>query len=276
MRRLMLTVVFIVAVSGYAAAQEEVSMSTCAVCHEDVASAFAASVHGAAMAARSTEVLESSCVSCHGPAAEHVDDPSSENIRRVPDVDSCASCHSGSLASLSSTTASHARFDVECLDCHGSGHEASDAPHLLRKRAADLCSSCHQIEAAAFRQPFAHRDGTRSFSCLNCHSIHGLGSEHQSFLRGPSAACVSCHTEKEGPFVFSHPPRELDGCITCHEPHGSPNPRQLRRRHVRSLCLECHADVPAFHDVSRPRYQKCQSCHAAVHGSNRDPRLIEE
>jgi len=34
--------------------------------------------------------------------------------------------------------------------------------------------------------------------------------------------------------------------------------------------------VPSFHDVSRPRYQSCQNCHAAVHGSNRDPRLFEE
>ena len=42
------------------------------------------------------------------------------------------------------------------------------------------------------------------------------------------------------------------------------------------LCLECHSDVPSFHDVSRPRYQNCQNCHAAVHGSNRDPRLFEE
>jgi len=59
-------------------------------------------------------------------------------------------------------------------------------------------------------------------------------------------------------------------------PHGSPNPRMLTRRDVSLLCLECHVDVPAFHDISRPRYKNCQNCHTAVHGSNRDPLLFEE
>ena len=50
----------------------------------------------------------------------------------------------------------------------------------------------------------------------------------------------------------------------------------LTRRSVTLLCLECHANTPAFHDISSPRFRFCQNCHAAVHGSNRDPRLIEE
>jgi len=93
---------------------------------------------------------------------------------------------------------------------------------------------------------------------------------------GSGGVCLDCHAEKTGPFVYPHPPQQVNGCINCHVPHGSPNPKLLTRHRVAALCLECHTDVPSFHDVSRPRYQSCQNCHAAVHGSNRDPRLMKE
>jgi predicted CXXCH cytochrome family protein len=106
--------------------------------------------------------------------------------------------------------------------------------------------------------------------------VHGDTRVGRLNLLSGGGACVDCHSEKEGPFIFPHPPVDRPGCISCHAPHGSTNPRLLTRRSISHLCLECHTDVPAFHDLGRTRYQDCQTCHAAVHGSNRDPRLIEE
>jgi predicted CXXCH cytochrome family protein len=69
---------------------------------------------------------------------------------------------------------------------------------------------------------------------------------------------------------------EVDGCVTCHRPHGSPYPKLLTRADVSQICLECHADTPSFHDLSQPKYRNCQTCHAAIHGSQRDRALFKE
>ena len=246
--------VIVLPVFGQAAdASAPVPLETCAVCHDEVAAAFQTGPHGRAMAKVSADLLARSCATCHGPAAAHVDDPSTENIHRRPPVAACVSCHADRAGGMELATPAHPRNGVECLDCHGPGHADTGVPHQLLAQPRALCGSCHQDKAAAFAQPYAHRE-----------------------VAGNGGVCIDCHTEKAGPFVYPHPPREVDGCVTCHEPHGSVNPRQLKRYRVANLCLECHADAPAFHDQSLARFQMCQSCHAAVHGSNRDPRLISE
>lgn len=274
--RWILATAMIAVCCSMAVADEELTMETCAICHEDEAAAFAASPHGAAMARVDVGVLENSCVSCHGATAEHIDDPSTENVNRLPAADACVACHSSSRSAMEISAPAHNRFGVACVDCHTAGHSDLGTEHLLADEPFTLCASCHQSVAGEFKMPFAHRDGTRDFSCTNCHSMHGRNRQGRLALLSKSAACVDCHTEKTGPFIFPHPPRDLDGCVACHDPHGSTNPRQLRRRNVAQLCLECHAGAPAFHDLSRTRYQACQTCHVAVHGSNRDPSLLEE
>lgn len=257
--------------------EADLSLETCAMCHDEVASAFQAGPHGRAMAAASPKILARSCVTCHRPSPEHVDDPSPENVHRTPPVGACASCHQDRAGGMELATPGHPRNGVSCLDCHASGHNDPGTPHMLRAAPSSLCAGCHQLEAARFQQPYAHREGaSRSFSCLECHSIHGGGETGRTALLGNGGVCIRCHTEKAGPFIYPHPPREVDGCVTCHDPHGSQNPRQLRRRSVADLCLECHPGIGAFHDLSQARYRACQTCHTAVHGSNRDPRLLGE
>jgi len=254
-----------------------VPLETCAVCHDEVAAAFQSGPHGRAMARVSADLLARSCATCHGPAAAHVDDPSPENINRHPAVSACVSCHADRAGGMELATPGHPRNNVACLDCHASGHAETRTPHMLREQPRKLCAGCHQVEAAAFAQPFAHREGAgKPFSCITCHDVHGERRRGRLALAGNGGVCIDCHTAKAGPFVYPHPPREVDGCVTCHEPHGSMNPRQLKRRNIANLCLECHADVPAFHDLTQARYRACQTCHAAIHGSNRDPRLISE
>ncbi len=94
--------------------------------------------------------------------------------------------------------------------------------------------------------------------------------------------CLDCHTDKAGPFVYPHAPREVgprtlgNGCLSCHVQHGTPNPRLLTRRDIRSICLECHTNLPAFHDQTRARFRNCITCHIAIHGSNHDVRFFDD
>lgn len=259
----------------------------CGACHEQ-AETFAAGAHGRAMARRDAatggDLLERSCTACHGDASQHVEEASAETIERVPGADACLSCHPAKGGQMALATPAHQRFGVSCLDCHDEGHATFDDGEvdghgevMLKDAPFDLCASCHRTQAAASHRPFAHREGVdRPFSCTECHAVHGTGRTGRLAAFGDGGVCVDCHTEKAGPFVYPHPPRGVDGCVACHQPHGSTNPRMLTRRTVSSLCLECHAEVPAFHDLTQARFRACQSCHFAVHGSNRDSRLFDE
>ena len=264
------------AVASVATAQEPVSMEDCAMCHEDEAAAFAAGPHARAMAKVDSAVLDRSCVGCHGSATAHIDDPTTENINRQPAAGACLSCHPGRESMTDISASAHVRNGVACLDCHGTGHTELKTDSMLNSAPHKLCAECHLSESGAFQMPYAHRDGTRPFECTNCHSMHGNNRQGRLAMMDSRGVCLDCHTEKAGPFVYPHAPQQINGCINCHMPHGSPNPKQLARHRVMALCLECHSDVPSFHDVSRPRYQSCQNCHTAIHGSNRDPRLMKE
>jgi DmsE family decaheme c-type cytochrome len=278
-RRATLIGLAFVAMAGFSARAQEkpYTLEDCAACHEDVTQSFAKTAHGAAMAARSPEVLASACGACHAPSPAHVEEPSAENVRRVPESSACLTCHGDRLGSLALATPGHERTGVRCDDCHAAGHVApAPAEPLLAAAPRELCASCHRAEAAAFRLPYAHREGAGPMDCTACHDVHGLSSKGHLAQAKDGGVCLDCHTEKSGPFVFPHPPGRLDACLSCHTPHGSANPRLLVRRQAADLCLECHTRVPSFHNLSRPRYRNCLNCHTAVHGSNRNPVLFDE
>ncbi len=258
------------------ATKEPVPMDTCAMCHPDVVDSFAKGPHGRAMAARSKATLERACETCHGPAAAHVDNPTTKNINIHPKPAACLTCHSQQSGFMSLTTPAHIRKGVECLDCHVPGHKKPPAEPLLAAEPRVLCAKCHRREAAEFNLPFAHREGSKPFECTDCHSLHGTSHRGSLLQAGNGGSCIGCHTEKAGPFIYPHPPREVNGCLDCHQPHGSVNPNLLIRHRVSDLCLECHTNVPSFHDLTKKRYRNCQTCHVAVHGSNSDPRLFED
>lgn len=249
------------------------TMADCADCHEDEAASFAASAHGGLMP---SETLQVSCVACHGPATDHVEDPDSSNITREPGSDSCQSCHGTVESRLSLQTPRHARAGIGCLDCHATGHSPGHREGLLRLESSELCGECHQAETTAMTLPFAHRSGSRPFACTDCHGLHSGAPGTSTLALGRSGSCGDCHLEQVGPHVYEHDAQRIDGCVTCHTPHGSTNRRMLVRSRPLELCLECHSDVPAFHDLSRARYQDCTSCHFAIHGSSRDPNLIQD
>jgi DmsE family decaheme c-type cytochrome len=267
-----------VAVGQEVAGETVESMETCADCHEDEAAAFVAGPHGRLMARQSPATLDASCATCHRGVELHLEEFTVESIERLPSPEACLDCHPQSGAALALSTPAHARHGVACLDCHASGHAEVPAEPLLQALPGTLCGGCHADEKNAFERPFAHREGNHSpLACTTCHSAHDAAAGRLHLLQS-GGPCISCHSDKAGPFIFPHAPREVDGCVTCHEPHGSQNPRQLTRRTSLSLCLECHGDVPArsFHDFTQARFRNCQNCHRAVHGSNSDPHLLDD
>lgn len=272
--------ILILAAGGAAvrAQDEETGREFCAACHDETVEAFTAGDHGRAMAAESPETLERSCATCHGPVETHLEEFTAESIERWPKPAACLECHQNAEGALRKATPGHPRNAVACLDCHEPGHAAPAAEPLLLGEPRSLCGGCHADVKARFSQPFVHREGRDTFECTTCHAVHGGGEAGRLTFLQNGGVCVKCHSDKAGPFVFPHPPREVDGCVECHEPHGSSNPRQLVRRTVFNLCLECHADVPvrSFHDFTQARFRRCQTCHRAVHGSNVEPRLFDE
>jgi len=264
--------------AAVAAQDEETSREFCAACHDEAVEAFTAGVHGRLMAARSQEMLDRSCASCHGPVETHLEELTVESINRWPAPAACLDCHPDRAGAMRKATPGHERNGVACLDCHVSGHAAPAAEPLLVADTRRLCGDCHGDVRATFARPFLHREGSEAAGCESCHAVHGGGDAGRFTMLGNGGVCVSCHTDKAGPFIFPHAAREVDGCVDCHEPHGSSNPRQLVRRTVLSLCLECHANVPdrSFHDFTQARFRACHSCHRAIHGSNSDPTFLDE
>ncbi|MGD9589535.1 MAG: DmsE family decaheme c-type cytochrome [Pyrinomonadaceae bacterium] len=282
-----------------------VGSDTCAACHDDQFKKVAGTKHGKLHTLSSWKGKVVGCESCHGPGKDHVE--SSGDVSKIISFkrldskaasESCLSCHAGKEAHNNFRRGDHWRNNVGCTECHSAhgpdlpkfelgsttrvGDSSAQKPGQVEKamlRASDpqLCISCHSEVKAQFNKPFRHRVMEGTMNCSDCHNPHGGFESKQTKLSvGADAACVKCHTNKQGPFVFEHGPLKLEGCTACHTPHGSANPKMLKRRQVRQLCLECHTGiteelapgVPSFHNQAQVRYQQCTVCHTAIHGSN--------
>lgn len=279
---------------GLAAGEEKAAeVVPCADCHDTVAAAFALSPHARALG---RDVADGAvCASCHAGGAAHAEASGDKTLITTPrgaaGAPTCLSCHGGQKSTDIDSKGMHATRGVHCDSCHSIHGAAQHADALLRSEGSTLCVSCHPAVRGSFRKPYTHSmhesvdgSGKAGMQCASCHNPHGRNVE-QSLLTGRAGeiACLTCHTEKSGPFVFSHGSMVVGGCLACHEPHGSTNPMMLTRSRVAQVCLECHTSTaatklgsqpPSFHDLRSPRYQNCTTCHTAVHGSNTSPTLL--
>jgi DmsE family decaheme c-type cytochrome len=266
--------------------------SLCANCH-DQATHFAGNPHARPFLRQAGADPDAACISCHGEGQKHAEaggDKSLIRVLRGPEgAKFCLTCH-GKVTDHSSFGAGsiHANtVTVNCLSCHSIHSPAPASRKLLAKAPNELCQGCHTNEAAQLRsKPYAHRLDRGGMTCLDCHNPHSRSTEKGLKLtRAGELPCLNCHTEKRGPFVFSHVNDIAGNCLTCHQPHGSSNPKMLQWPFVYQLCLSCHSRIgnpstigsqpPSFHNVSLPRYQNCTTCHVAVHGSNLSPTFFK-
>jgi DmsE family decaheme c-type cytochrome len=151
----------------------------------------------------------------------------------------------------------------------------SPKAQLAKANEIETCGTCHLQKKAQVLSRSSHmplREG--KMTCTSCHNPHGTVT--QSLLKepGPSETCFTCHPEKRGPFLWTHPPVE-ESCANCHDPHGSNHENMLKVAKPR-LCQQCHLvgghpgnpygrDNPSFKFTAG---RACVNCHAMVHGSN--------
>ena len=273
-----------------AATEEKASeLPKCADCHEAQVKAFASNPHARSHGKPADP--EEACSTCHGDGAAHIEasgDPKLiQTFHGLEGAENCLSCHSKSNPHGSFALGFHANSAaVNCLSCHQVHATGPRAAHLLAKDTGPLCQTCHTGIAASFRnKPYAHRLDKGGMTCVDCHDPHDRKGQPVKLTMDGELACLTCHAEKRGPFVFDHVTGSAGNCLSCHQAHGSTNPKQLIWARVDQLCLSCHSKTggpktagnqpPSFHDLTLPRYRNCTTCHVAIHGSNLSPAFLK-
>jgi DmsE family decaheme c-type cytochrome len=274
-------VMFCIATSVVSARAEEpsrIGSEACAGCHEDLAKAFRSTVHAKADPA-------GACETCHGPGGQHADEGNVALIRRFgPTVSAaertaaCLSCHGREPRGRTWASSEHASTSLACDDCHDP-HASGQRTSLLRKPKSELCVGCHAEVRAQFLLTEKHPVARGAMECTDCHDPHAP-SDRRLLGGFKQNACLRCHTEFRGPWVFEHEPVAAEGCIACHTPHGSVNRHLLTYQRVGDLCLQCHPEQPFFHgleDADKRRttgINDCTRCHTEIHGSNNDALFL--
>ncbi len=282
-----------------ATADDYMSDEACGECHSNIAGNFPASAHAPMMSDPKLPIDKKGCQGCHGPGRIHQaeENPEVISFTKMSPKEStaaCLRCHGKTMAPTHWKRTEHARADLSCVSCHQIhtdndstlGHAdkkkdprsaffiARNPKSMLKADEATLCGSCHQSTLGEFRGASHHPIPEGRLVCSDCHSSHPSkkGTVAHDSVKGK---CVTCHTEKAGPFVFEHDPVAGftgNGCQECHRPHGTNNPKMLNSV-TRGLCAQCHTDKMAQHYPG----QTCWSagCHVASHGSNTSSRFLK-
>lgn len=259
-----------------------VGSEACKTCHEDLYNGWEKSPHWKTTLNTKEGPSHQGCEACHGAAASHVADPADTSKlflfekASAKDINAlCLACHAGGTQHMNALNSVHSQNGVSCTSCH-SPHHATTKEFLLTKAQPELCYTCHLARKAEFAMPFHHRVDEGLIQCSDCHNVHGTVKPKQvRTSASQDAVCFTCHTDKQGPFVFEHPPVKVDGCESCHMVHGGPNAHMLKVSNLNLLCLQCHTDssfssapgAPSFHNQAS-FFQACTLCHVAIHGSN--------
>lgn len=256
-----------------------VGSEACKECHEAQAAGFPKSLHAKALAAKGGDF---GCESCHGPAGDHVGNPTRDNIisfgrhsKQNTDVQSrqCLDCHSATTAVANWDSGMHRKNDVSCSSCHGI--------HRSRTPVAaqpETCFSCHTDIRYQANKRSHHPIIEGKVKCSDCHNPHGSLTRKMLTADSVNLLCYKCHAEKRGPFLHEHPPVAED-CLKCHESHGTKAAKLLTEK-VPNLCQDCHDasfhpgtpyDAKRGFTGSSPSNKlfarACLNCHGVIHGS---------
>ncbi len=298
-----------------------VADESCEECHTNQAAHYALTAHSKTNKMKGASIDMVGCQACHGGAKAHVEyyqtaarlakegkdaeaaalfadeaKAKAASLRSMGSLSSaeasalCLRCHEGSQGRnderFNYRRSEHARHGVSCLDCHSS-HSPKRTEFLLKESEPNMCYQCHAEQKATFAKPFHHKVPEGGMKCSDCHNQHGgfMPKSVRNSVNG-DLACIKCHADKQGPFVFEHAPIKAEGCQACHTPHGSTNPKLLTRNLVKFLCIECHSNTPGIpgdgggigqptpispaHNINDPRYANCTLCHIDIHGSNKE------
>jgi len=250
-----------------------VGSEACAVCHEDVFEYFRKTVHYKIAYFEAADQA-TGCESCQGPGSVHVKEGGNiekiVNFNRLTSDQSseiCLKCHRQEpLAQWRGSL--HALSNVGCNDCHKS-HKIT-AKRMVYKGDPDLCYDCHQQQKAQAEFPSHHPIREGKMMCKDCHNTHGADPNSLK-VQTVNDLCYGCHTDKQGPFIYEHPPVEEE-CSLCHNAHGA-IANNLLKQGEPFLCLRCHQGhrgvaMPGVHPSMSSLATSCTQCHSQVHGSD--------
>ncbi len=263
-----------------------VGNETCLGCHDELGEKFTETMHGIIGTGDKGAV---SCESCHGPGSAHAEEGDVSLIGNPSKVDqfgesTCLSCHQTAMFD-NWEFAAHNGADMNCAGCH----KIHTPPKAMSDYAIEkMCYNCHSDVRAEMHMPSHHPVKEGLVSCVDCHAVHG-GSPEMVLEETGRELCMSCHPEKEGPFIYEHAPVAED-CMVCHSPHGTIADNLLVQNEP-TLCLNCHAmhfhatiegwdgdfgtpQTPERAGTSTPdgwkqgMLTKCTQCHTEIHGSD--------
>ena len=272
-----------------------VGSEACLACHEDQQRRFKNTIMGKVMARPRTAEEGRGCESCHGPGKAHIEAGGGKESVAVNfgkdsknTVDeknaACLSCHTRGNRMFWKGSPHESRA-MACVDCHTAHYGekqtllSADARYNapltdtkgITKSQPELCLQCHQMRRAQLQRSshMPYREG--KVTCTSCHNPHGSPNPRQLLQATVNENCISCHTERRGPFLFEHPP-VMENCANCHEAHGTNNPQLLKVRMPR-VCDSCHVasrhpSTPQPLNSVRNFNRGCTNCHSAIHGSN--------
>jgi DmsE family decaheme c-type cytochrome len=263
-----------------------VGAETCKGCHEEAFQKFSHTKMGRLFLNQPRNTTERlACESCHGPGQAHVDagggkgkggmitfaknDPTPVEKRNA----TCLTCHTkGNRVFWKGS--SHEARDVACTNCHKVMENHSPRAQLAKETELETCGTCHQQKRAA-QMRSSHmplREG--KMTCTSCHNPHGTVTPALLKENSLNDTCYTCHAEKRGPFLWTHPPVQ-ESCANCHDPHGSNHEKMLKVARPR-LCQQCHIETrhptnPYGTDPASLKFvlgRQCSNCHVNIHGSN--------
>ena len=225
------------------------------------------------------------CTTCHN---------SHGNVLPSSRKDLCLKCHEGTSPNAAWHSSTHDQVGVACTDCHNPhpstsvqrvvniSHTSIQRPKRMPMSVnePEACYKCHPKIQGLVGLPSHHPIQQGKVTCSDCHDAHGQaeGNLNESTV---NMVCYKCHAEKQGPFVYEHPP-VTENCAHCHNPHGTVA-NNLLRQPPAFLCLRCHTghrvppgdhfglgvgDIDGNPGLRSGYYSDCTQCHDQIHGSD--------
>ena len=212
------------------------------------------------------------CESCHGPASEHVKNPTWHTVINparldlVGANDTCIQCHSQGRPPGGSVNGKLYDWPVG----FHMGERLSDHWTLEEHKLGEM-SFTHFPDGTAHKNRMQGNDFaqslmyTRGVTCFSCHDVHGTANKAE--LRAPTdKICLSCHgpNTQNGPHSATieahthHKPDSAGGqCVSCHMPaiqqtiadvnvHAHTfkviTPAESAKYQIPNPCITCHTD----------------------------------
>lgn len=261
------------------AAKGAFDVEDCRACHEAAVKSIEQTRH-----ARN----EQTCQACHGDPSEHLKANLEKGepgpivkfgAMKAKDVNAtCLTCHDkGHQANF--TGGVHERRGVACTSCHGVHSFQSDHAQLKQAKDSLTCFGCHADIRSKTMRTSHHPVREGKLDCASCHDPHDGATPKMIKGAWVTETCLTCHTEKRGPFLWEHAPVR-ENCALCHDPHGSNHDKLLVAKQP-FLCQRCHLNTRhpgTLYDgvntaggpnpSNRAVEHACKNCHQNVHGGN--------